>query len=185
MKKCDYCGINLPVAKITAIENGKVTVKQACENCVKKETVSSTTPSKKPKPQFEESGSTIEDILGVLFGKQKPVVKTPKKEIPKFMNKAPCPHCDITLEEIFESGKFGCGWCYEHFEEELLPIAMVYQEGRDKHVGKVPQCSEERKKHINPEEYRKLLLLRKAKAVEMEKYEEAAEIAEELKKFDL
>lgn len=192
IKPCDYCGGTLlpqhGIVNVTEQVDGKWSSFHACHECAKKIVDSENGKDIKPitdKPEVEielignvhpeELIQTAEGIMEMLMGKPSPR--------PEFLDKKPCPHCELSIEDFIKTGKFGCSYCYEHYEEELLPILMIHQDGHDKHIGKIPKAWQERK-YSNPEEKRKLLLLQKAKAVELEQYEEAAKLADEIRHLD-
>lgn len=52
-------------------------------------------------------------------------------------NSGLCPQCHRSLDEITERVLAGCSRCYEYFAETLSSIILDNQ-GRDRHVGKVP-----------------------------------------------
>jgi protein-arginine kinase activator protein McsA len=41
--------------------------------------------------------------------------------------KTPCPSCGMTLQEFSQSGKVGCGYCYEFFKHQIGPIIQRVQ----------------------------------------------------------
>lgn len=89
---------------------------------------------------------------------------------------APCPECGITIQEILNTKKVGCGNCYTHFNSELDGIIKIVQNTSEiKHVGKKPKNRS--KKSI--QELKKELKI----AVFEENYEEASKIRDELKQI--
>ncbi len=186
MKSCDYCGKPfLPNGiHITEKVNGKWKTFRACKMCTKELVTEDKDikPIKKTDIEIELiGGGSPEELVKATEGIME-LLDAPKKR-PEFFNKAPCPHCDLTIEEFIKTGKFGCAYCYEHYDEEFVPIAMIHQDGNDRHMGKTPKAWRERQ-YNDPKELRKLLLLKKAKAVELEQYEEAAKFADEIRKLD-
>ena len=93
--------------------------------------------------------------------------------------KEPCPKCGLMLKEFDDKGRFGCPDCYNHFTECMEELVYPYHGSRE-HVGKIPKYTLD---EDNKEERKKLLKLRMAKAVELELYEEAAEIKKQLDVF--
>ena len=47
-----------------------------------------------------------------------------------------CDNCGYTFEDIVNTGKLGCGRCYDIFEERLDPIIRRIQ-GANQHVGRI------------------------------------------------
>ena len=189
MKRCNYCGKSFPPngLRVTEKVDGKWKKLNMCNECAKK-----LKEGKLDKPleeekeieielfadNVEELVKTAESLMEFLTGGS-----LPQPALHYMDDKGPCKGCGMTLNDFVKNGKFGCADCYKHFEDELLPILMVHQNAHDHHVGKVPK-NWKAKQYEDPEEKRKLLLLRKAKAIELEKYEEAARIVEELKSLD-
>jgi len=80
--------------------------------------------------------------------------------------KPSCPACGWTLADIAHHARLGCGECYEHYKEELLPVILHAQKAV-RHVGKHPK---------NKQESLEELRVRLAHAVKEERYEDASEI---------
>lgn len=87
--------------------------------------------------------------------------------------------CGLTKSEFERVGRFGCAKCYTFFKTEMKEIATAYHNAKI-HLGKKPK----KQTKENPEEIKKLLKLKFAKAIESEDYEEAATIKKELEKFN-
>jgi len=129
-----------------------------------------------PKPSEKVDLSHIktpEELLDFLGMKEVTRISEETKE--------PC-KCGLTLEEFDIHGKFGCPKCYEHFSERMEQVVYPYH-GAHEHVGKYPRRQLEEKWESTPDEKTKLLKLRYAKALELEEYEKASEINEELKEL--
>lgn len=112
-----------------------------------------------------------------------------------------CNSCGHTFEDIANTGKLGCGNCYEVFEERLDPILRRIQ-GDNHHIGRVGKIldnkieqrlnkqaeskevtnnlSEETKKESQLEKLQDQL----KQAIKEEKYEEAAKIRDEIKEIE-
>lgn len=95
------------------------------------------------------------------------------------LNKEPCPKCGLTVEQFDESGKFGCTHCYNHFHEAMTHAVFPYH-GADKHVGKKPKNWQSPQ---DLEEKIKLLSLKKTRAIEHQKYNEAAQLRNEIEQL--
>jgi len=88
-----------------------------------------------------------------------------------------CPECGVSLEEFRKKGRLGCGRCYQAFENALEPLLAVLHRG-DRHTGKVPAT------HPAGTAAPELAVLKESlrRAVEREKFEEAARLCELIKK---
>ena len=91
--------------------------------------------------------------------------------------KLKCPGCGFTQADFKKAGRLGCAECYKTFSEALDSLLKTMHKGT-RHVGKVPRSFKqakvlsERLDRLN----RKLV-----KAVEEEKFEEAAKVRDEIK----
>lgn len=88
-----------------------------------------------------------------------------------------CPSCGLTFREFKERGFFGCGRCYTHFENELLPLLRRMQ-GSDRHTGKAPRRTGGLLRVRRDLEQLKRQL---QQAVAAEEFEKAAELRDRIK----
>ena len=112
-----------------------------------------------------------------------------------------CDNCGYTFEDIVNTGKLGCGRCYDIFEERLDPIIRRIQ-GDNHHVGRIgkiidnkidqkienktnkkEQTSKNEEKSNKENQLEKLHQDLK-QAIKQERYEEAAKIRDEIKKIE-
>lgn len=105
----------------------------------------------------------------------------------KNSNSLKCNTCQMTYEEFINKGKFGCSNCYESFAGKIEPILKRIH-GDIKHTGKkCKNCNVEikqeikSKKEIKEEKFINLQEELK-KAIQEERYEDAAKIRDEIKK---
>lgn len=103
--------------------------------------------------------------------------------LPKEPPKPPCPGCGLTIEEFDTKGRFGCAKCYGHFTERMEQLVFPYHKANS-HVGKIPKKYMSDLCNSSVEEKRKLLKLKMAKAIELEEYENAAQIKIELQALE-
>lgn len=94
---------------------------------------------------------------------------------PRQETKPPCPRCNLSIAEFNKDGRFGCPHCYDHFSEKVKNLVFPYHKASC-HVGKSPKIDARSSK----KEQLKLLRLKMAQAIELEKYEDAAEIKKQL-----
>ena len=93
-----------------------------------------------------------------------------------------CKKCNMTMDDCVAISRMGCPSCYESFRKHILHVLENYH-NNIRHCGKRPKRYKEYHHNINERE--KLLKLRLAKAIELEKFEEAKEIQEEINKLYL
>lgn len=99
-----------------------------------------------------------------------------------------CNNCGLTFEDIINTGKFGCGECYDTFESRIAPLMREIQ-GSNKHEGRIGKnkisntevSQKENKKKINNNELENLKEELK-KAIKEERYEDAAKLRDEIAK---
>lgn len=171
-KPCD----NQKCISVTDVEDGKaVKSSDLCLVCGHKYLYASL-PQPEPEPEPEPIQqavaviATAAELYDLFVGKGIPVQPVEQKP--------PCPKCGLTLAEFNTIGKFGCATCYEHYIDEFLALAGPFQNGSDRHIGK---CPKNFYADPNPNvELMKLLKLKFAKAVEVERYEEAAVLKKEI-----
>jgi len=163
--KCDNC--NKP-AKIhyTEIRNGKTIEKHLCEQCAAQ--IEGMQALAKGHPPINE---LLEKFVLAHQDMQKQMSVT-------------CDNCGVSWAEFRQNGLFGCEHDYQVFEKELTPLLQRAHEGATHHVGKVParagggQAPVRRLADINR------LRRELAKAVEMEDYERAARLRDQIREAE-
>ena len=176
-QKCFFCNQLGPTPfHVTEIDNGNAQSVDLCVRCAKEYMASIG-----PKPQSPSPPPTPEgiDLTHVTTPEQLLEILTAKEETNFKME--PCV-CGMSAEEFDQYGRFGCPQCYEHFHEFLEKIVIPYHNASE-HVGKIPKRQADHEATSDPHEKLKLLKLRLAKAIELEEYEKAAILNEEVKKL--
>ncbi len=179
---CDNCGKREANVRYSENINGRKKELNLCGECSKKLGIDQMDFSMPIDfssffGEFMEDFATPELITMPLFNE----IKTLK-----------CNQCGYTFEDIANSGKLGCGNCYEVFEERLDPIIRRIQ-GDNRHVGRVGKILDNKieqklshkkeEKEDNKRESELEELQEKLKqAIKKEEYEEAAKIRDEIKK---
>ncbi|MBD3170543.1 MAG: hypothetical protein GF307_13745 [candidate division Zixibacteria bacterium] len=97
-----------------------------------------------------------------------------KKKVRKLLR---CPHCGMSIDDIAEVGKVGCGNCYLTFHDQLDAI-MPKLHGANRHVGKDREFEDLDSQSQKMEKMR--LERQLEKAVKSENYELAASIRDKL-----
>ena len=90
-----------------------------------------------------------------------------------------CPNCFLTYEEFTRRGMFGCGECYNAFREVVRSI-MNQLHGSAIHKGKIPRATSHLSQSLREEEQLQSEL---RMAIEVEDYERAAELRDELRRI--
>lgn len=176
-QKCFFCNKLTPTPfHVTEIDGENVQSVDLCTRCAK-EYMASLEPSQ-PTQSTETVDlshiTTPEQLLELLTGTEAQFEK-------QYPPKDPCV-CGMTLQEFDECGRFGCPQCYSHFTELIEAVVLPYHSHAEEHVGKRPRYRLEQEK--DPQEKLKVLKLRLAQAIELEAYEQAAVLNEEIKQLN-
>ena len=91
-----------------------------------------------------------------------------------------CPMCKSTFSDIMQSGKAGCGKCYETFKSELEPN-VIRIHGTAKHTGKIPKNMGAK---ISAKRKLEELNIKLKKMIADQNFEEAAVIRDEINKIN-
>lgn len=159
MNICDKCG-RPSVYRSTVIVNGVSQTTSLCRDCALKEGVF----AEKPQSLFDEMFSIFEDFL--------PFEKVEDVE---------CPVCKLTLREFKTKGVLGCPNCYVAFRDEISNIIKriapfeTHKQEAIKTTKKTKQTKEEKIAELRSE---------MAKAVEEERYEDAAKLKKQIQKLE-
>lgn len=158
---CDFCHKNIATVHLTEIINDKVTEIHICQSCAK------------AKAEEIKDQLSISDFLAGLADVGEPALKKSDLTIK-------CKRCNLTYTDFKKKGRLGCADCYRYFRNMLLPLLRKIH-GSDKHRGKkVFNVVETDERKIRIEELRKQLQL----AIQLEEYEEAARLRDEIKKLE-
>ena len=113
----------------------------------------------------------ISDFLGGLTGSGK---ERPRTVVLK------CPACGMNYEEFRKKGRLGCDRCYLTFRKQLVPLLKKIHSAT-RHTGKIPLSID---KKISLATKIKELNARLQRAIELEEFEEAAWLRDEIKKTE-
>src|SRR5690625_1296643 len=150
--KCNLCD-KLATVHLTQIVNNKVHKVDLCESCAQTKGVT------------DPSGFSFADLL----------VKTPF-ENDQTTGQLRCSTCGFSQGDFRKSGRLGCPDCYTVFEHVLAPVLQNMHKG-DSHAGKVPKKAAE---YRNLRKELAALEEEIQKAIESERYEDAAKIRDQI-----
>ena len=88
-----------------------------------------------------------------------------------------CPRCGFTQADFKKSGRLGCPECYKTFSEGLSGLLKTMHKGT-RHVGKAPEAL---RSSFENSDRLKALQKKLEKAIELENFEEAAQLRDEIK----
>lgn len=91
-----------------------------------------------------------------------------------------CPSCGMSISELAKTSKLGCSKCYDFFDSYLEPV-MKRIHGNSRHVGKLPENSDE-----NFKKQRRISSLKEElkAAVAREDFEQAALLRDNIKELE-
>lgn len=156
---CDICKKREAIVQITSFENGKRTDLHLCAVCAK-------THSKLA--LFQDLNIIDNDFFRKMAY---PDYTGQEGEEPR------CASCGMTYSEFNGLGMFGCPDCYEAFKNELPPLLRRIH-GHTKHAGKVPNRGTGVFRTLT---HIKRLRQHLQKLVQEERYEEAADVRDEIR----
>ena len=158
--RCDLCTKKDATVHLTEIVDNKITKLHLCEECARQ------------KGAEMEQHFGIADLLAGLADVGTPVENNEEKGLK-------CAKCGQAYEDFKRTGRLGCGVCYDSYSKFLIPLLKQIH-GSDKHMGKSPTAiSNERvAEQIDVEAMRRKL----NRAIELEEFEEAARIRDDIKK---
>jgi protein arginine kinase activator len=88
-----------------------------------------------------------------------------------------CPHCGFSQADFKKSGRLGCPECYQTFAEGLSGLLKTMHKGTH-HIGKTPEALRRSRESVD---HLKMLQKKLARAIEMEDFETAAVLRDEIK----
>ena len=167
--QCDICGKNPATVHLTEIIDNQMNELHLCEECAHKKSA-----------QMEQQFG-LSDLLAGLADFEKPSGGKDEKETVSVK----CPNCGLTYKDFKKIGRLGCGECYLAFRIFLGPLLKRIH-GSSSHCGKCPvksaagagKAARGRKPDAQD------LRCRLQKAIEMEAYEEAARLRDQIKELE-
>ncbi|HUJ71142.1 MAG TPA: UvrB/UvrC motif-containing protein [Verrucomicrobiae bacterium] len=158
--QCDICKKAEATVHLTQIVEGKMLKVDLCESCAKEKGVQ------------EAAGFSLADLLGDFATGGESKIESPGVQ---------CPVCGFTQADFKKTGRLGCSACWETFEAGLASLLKAMHKG-DHHVGKVPtKAMHTLALNGKIQELTEQL----DKAVREEKYEDAAQIRDEIRELEI
>jgi protein arginine kinase activator len=157
---CDICGKNPATVHLTEIIDEQMNELHLCEDCARKKSA-----------QMEQQFG-LSDLLAGLADFEKPA-----EDKETMVSK--CLSCGLTYKDFKKIGRLGCGDCYIAFRKFLVPLLKRIH-GSNSHSGKCPvKITKTTKKKTDLQELR----FRLQKAIDMEQYEEAAKLRDQIREL--
>ncbi|HWL92804.1 MAG TPA: UvrB/UvrC motif-containing protein [Phycisphaerae bacterium] len=162
---CNACKKQPATVHLTDIApDGEKRERHLCETCSQKEGVTPT----------GGSAVSLTQMLSAFIGGG----KVTAQQIADLR----CPQCKLTFIEFRNNGQLGCPHDYDAFEKALVPLVERAHQGASRHIGKAPHRHERPRIPEND-----LIRLRQelTRAVDNEKFEEAARIRDNIREIEL
>jgi protein arginine kinase activator len=156
---CDTCGERDAVVNLTQVVDGAVKQVHLCEQCAADQGIERTeTPPKSPLTSLLQ---TVQQQLATGTSDQ-----------------TKCAFCQATYKDFRASGRLGCYRCYSAFEPQLRDLLQRVH-GATRHTGRQygPPAPEQLQKASTVLELREQL----RRAIELEQFEQAARLRDQLK----
>ena len=159
---CNLCGVNEATIHLTEIVNNQMVEIHLCETCAQE------------KGTDFKTHFNFGDLLSGIPEIESAFKASSKRTVTK------CPECGLTYDEFGKTGRLGCSQCYQVFAKFLLPLIKRVQRSTH-HVGKKPSkvTGSVRASHDL-----RLLQDRLRKSVQLEEFEEAAQLRDEIKQLE-
>jgi len=158
---CDICGKNMATVHLTEIIDDQINELHLCEECARQKSA-----------QMEQQFGLSSLLAGMTE------VAKPGSETDVVTTK--CPNCGLSYADFKKIGRLGCSECYTTFKKFLGPLLKRIH-GSNQHFGKSPaKVTKVLKKKIDLQELR----IKLQKAIEMEEFEQAASIRDQIKEME-
>ena len=177
--KCQNCGKNEVNYRYTSIVNGVKKELALCSNCASKMGVEGF-----DMPDFI---SDFNSFLGDFFNDYAESALLPSMHSEEIR----CKNCGLTYNDFIKTGLFGCSNCYETFKNPINSL-LKNLHGTSKHIGRKAILSnntieknykQKEEKKSKPSDKEDELRRELDKAVNEERYEDAAKIKAEIDKL--
>jgi len=158
---CDLCGKKPATVHLTEIIDDQMKELHLCEDCAREKSA-----------QMEQQFG-LSDLLAGLAEFEKPTKELETERVK-------CEACGLSYTDFKKVGRLGCSECYISFKKYLGPLLRRIH-GSNYHTGKSPsKLTQVVKKKAGLEELR----LKLQKAIEMEAFEEAARIRDQIRDME-
>lgn len=164
--RCENCGEREAEVHLTQIVDEEMTTVRLCPACAAEQGVGSQLPSESaPLTDFLAQISKTGGEGGALAGVEES-----------------CPFCGTSPADFRKTGRLGCSQCYPHFETQLRALFRRVH-GAVQHAGKVYVSPDEGTDDVES----RLATLRRRldRAVEIEDFETAARLRDEIRKLEV
>lgn len=157
---CQKCHKNLATVRYAEVVDGQVSDQQLCAECM---------------ARHQNNATTGFELNGPAPGTRKAPTERAAKDT--LRTHRACPSCGAMLSRIMDTGRVGCGACYENFGDLIESILEGLHRSL-RHTGKVSNQNDARAR-LRADIQTKRALMRSV--VRAEHYEEAARLRDEIR----
>jgi protein arginine kinase activator len=165
MQYCTACQKAIATIVVMDLSEGSVTGSQhVCAECAEQLGVT-------PPKQTKFAPEMLEDLLGGIKTERNDATLTEC-----------CPGCGLAPTEFRSKGRLGCPRCYDTFRNELMPLLQRIHESQT-HTGRLPSTMAEAPDYAETADLTELRQ-KLEDAVRGERYEEAAQLRDDLRRAE-
>lgn len=163
--RCENCGEREAEIHLTQIVDEEMSTVHLCPSCAAEQGVGAQLPS--------QSGPLTDFLAQISEGGGTSALPPAEGN---------CPYCGTSPADFRKTGRLGCSQCYPHFESQLRALFRRVH-GAAQHVGKVYVSPDE---GADDAEVRLAALKRRLeRAVELEDFETAARLRDEIQRLEV
>ena len=159
---CQFCKKREATIHVTNVESNAIRAIHICATCAEERGID----------ELKKSNFAMTDFVAGLFDS---AFAASEKEA----GSESCPNCGTSYSGFQEMGRLGCSQCYEFFQKQLLPLLRSIH-GNTRHSGKIPQRFG---KQVSLRRKVRKLQEELDAAIQLEQYERAAELRDEIRKL--
>jgi len=164
--QCDICSKKKATVHLTEIVDEQMTELHLCEDCAREKSA-----------QMEQQFG-LADLLAGLTDFSKPTTTKAGEKI-----ELTCANCGLTYENFRKLGRLGCSECYVSFHDQLA-VLLKKIHGSGQHLGTKPTHTAAKAAKTVKGEGLADLKVRLLKAIQAERFEEAALLRDKIRSFE-
>lgn len=162
---CQKCHKSLATMRYAEVIGGKVSELQLCADCMNR---------------MQEEVTSGFELSGASGSRGKKRAAATAAETEARVPNRVCRVCGADLKDAIQSGRVGCGACYDALGDSLEPLLRGFHVGL-RHRGKEPHVTDERK--LKRTELHSLRALLRS-TLKSENYEEAAKLRDQIRDLE-
>lgn len=166
MMLCQACNEKTATIHLTELSDGHRVETHLCQHCAESQGLAI------------KSQIPLNELLSTLLSAGPQTTDNTENGTSSMQSEHPCPDCGMTLKQFSKESLLGCPHDYEEFKDELKPLIEQTQNGKTRHIGKIPsRMPDEHHKDVELKNLQRQL----AAAIKNEDYETAATLRDRIK----